>query len=336
MRLTIPSVTAILALGFAFSIWKPSRAEAQVYRLAELNTEQIRALDREKTVILLPGGILEEHGPYLPSYTDGYTNERMTADLAAAIARRPGWAAVVAPAIPLGAGGGNTFAAKFPFPGTYAVRAETLRAIFMDVGTEFGEQGFRWVLIIHAHGSPSHNRALDEAGNFFRDTYGGRMIHLYGLERDLSPLDSIVASGVSKEALAANGLEVHAGLVEHSWIMTLRPDLVPPSVAQAPSLTGNDLAELRRIASRPDWPGYFGAPRYATPELGRRLVEAETALNVALVMRILDGLVDERQIPRRADRGNRPAAVPIVEAEVKRDAAVQQQQREWLAKQGKR
>jgi hypothetical protein len=36
-------------------------------RLAELNIDQIRTLDRQRTVILLPGGILEEHGPYLPS-----------------------------------------------------------------------------------------------------------------------------------------------------------------------------------------------------------------------------------------------------------------------------
>jgi hypothetical protein len=43
-------------------------------RLAEMNADQVRALDHEKTVILIPGGIPEEHGPYLPVYTDGYAN----------------------------------------------------------------------------------------------------------------------------------------------------------------------------------------------------------------------------------------------------------------------
>src|ERR1044071_8794707 len=80
---------------------QPRSDAARVLRLAELNTEQIRALDRAKTVVLMPGGILEQHGPYLPSYTDGYMNERMTDDLAKAIARRPGWTAVVFPVIPL-------------------------------------------------------------------------------------------------------------------------------------------------------------------------------------------------------------------------------------------
>jgi len=52
-----------------------ARAGAQVVRLADLNTTQIRALDRTKTVVFLPGGMLEEHGPYLPAYTDGVRAE---------------------------------------------------------------------------------------------------------------------------------------------------------------------------------------------------------------------------------------------------------------------
>jgi hypothetical protein len=63
----------------------------QIYHVKEMNTEQIKALDRDKTVVLLPGGILEEHGPYLPSFTDGYRNERLTEALANAIVERPGW-----------------------------------------------------------------------------------------------------------------------------------------------------------------------------------------------------------------------------------------------------
>jgi len=45
----------------------------------------------------------------------------------------------------------------FPFPGTYAVRPETLCAIFMDLGAEVGEQEFRWIFLIHMHGAPDHN-----------------------------------------------------------------------------------------------------------------------------------------------------------------------------------
>jgi creatinine amidohydrolase/Fe(II)-dependent formamide hydrolase-like protein len=322
-------VALTIAVGCSLSCF----AEAQVYKLAELNTDQIRKLDRQRTVIILPGGILEEHGPYLPSFTDGYYNERLTKDLSAAIAKRPGWTVVVFPTIPLGSDGANRIGGKYVFPGSYPVRSATLRAIFMDLAAEFGEQGFLWVFVIHAHGSPNHNRVLEQAGNYFHDTYGGQMVHLTGLQPGPNAVDSVLASA-SKAGLAEEGFSVHAGLLEHSQIQALRPDLVPEAVAKAPSITGRDLADLRRIAARDNWPGYFGAPRYASSELGRRLLEAGSRECIALALRILDG-VAARQIPRR------PTLIPpelaaIAAANEKRDAAIEERQRQWLARSGQR
>ena len=34
------------------------------------------ALDRARTVVLIPGGIFEEHGPLIPVNADGYRNEQ--------------------------------------------------------------------------------------------------------------------------------------------------------------------------------------------------------------------------------------------------------------------
>jgi len=115
---------------------------AQILRIGEMNTEQIRALNLQKTVLLIPGGILEEHGPYLPSYTDGYADDAYTRELAKAIVARPGWTVVLFPQIPLGNDPANTIGGKTVFPGSYPVRMATLRAIYMDLANEFGEQGF--------------------------------------------------------------------------------------------------------------------------------------------------------------------------------------------------
>jgi len=107
-----------LCLALLFVTAAGARAGAQVVRLADLNTTQIRALDRTKTVVFLPGGMLEEHGPYLPAYTDGILSERLTDELAraavavhpglpATAARasssvKPGWTALVFPQMPAG------------------------------------------------------------------------------------------------------------------------------------------------------------------------------------------------------------------------------------------
>src|SRR5262245_36587702 len=96
----------------------------------ELNTAQIQALDREHTAVLLQGGILEEHGPYLPSYSDGYESEFIAARLAEAIVARPGWTVLRFPVIPLGTMPANEIGAKFTFSGSYPVRMTTLRSVY--------------------------------------------------------------------------------------------------------------------------------------------------------------------------------------------------------------
>ena len=48
----------------------------------------------------------------------------------------------------------------------------------MDLATELGEQGFRWIFVVQLHGGLAHNRVLNQAGDYFHDTYGGHMINL--------------------------------------------------------------------------------------------------------------------------------------------------------------
>src|SRR5262245_55214545 len=115
----------LLVSGVLASACSARQSPERIYRLAEMNTDQIRSLDRERTVILIPGGGLEEHGPYMPSFTDGYRNERLIEELAAAIAKRPGWTAVVFPMIPLGTDSANRLGGKFVFPGAYTIRSAT-------------------------------------------------------------------------------------------------------------------------------------------------------------------------------------------------------------------
>ena len=87
LRMTVHLSRAILIDLTLFA----SQAIGQIYHVEQMNTEQIKALDREKTVVLLPVGILEEHGPFLPSGSDVYITDRRTSDLANALVERSGW-----------------------------------------------------------------------------------------------------------------------------------------------------------------------------------------------------------------------------------------------------
>ena len=324
------SPASMLVMVLALLLSAARRAEAQIYRVAELNTEQIRALDREKTVVILPGGVLEQHGPYLPSFTDGYMNEWWTERLAEAVVARPGWAALVFPILPIGDGGANEIGGRYVFPGTYGVRLKTLRAIFMDWGMELGEQGFRWVFIVHNHGSPAHHQMLDQAGDFFRDTYGGHMVNLFGLAPGGNPGDPRLESA---EERAENGaIDIHAGVSETSRILFLKPGLVDPAYRSARSLGADDPAELDRIARASEWPGYIGAPRLSTAAFGAAVMHARAERFNAIALQSLDGL-DERTIPRYADRGVVEQAA-VVAGSVREDAEREARQEAWLRARG--
>lgn len=328
-RVILTAVLLASSAAFAPPAW------AQVHQLAQMTTEQIQGLDRERTVVLLPGGILEQHGPYLPAYADGYMSEWTTTQLAESIVARPGWSVLLFPAIPLGTGGANEIGRRYSFPGTYAVRAATLRAVYMDLATELGEQGFRWVFIVHDHGAPNHNRMLDQAGEYFRDVYGGRMVHLMGL-MPVFAAEARYESGemLSEAERAEEGFSVHAGAAETAALLFIRPEHVHPEYRQAPPQTGHDWDDLVDLARAPAWPGYFGAPALATASMGARAMKAEAAAAIEVALRILDG-EDDLTFPRIGDLARESATnVSIDRDALERDDQLRLQQESWLRQRG--
>lgn len=309
-----------------------SPAVAQIVRVADLNTAQIRALDRTKTVVFLPGGMLEEHGPYLPAFTDGILSERLTDELArAAVAKKPGWTALVFPQMPVGASGSNELGGHFVFPGTYVVRPTTLRAMYMDLAAELGEQGFRWIMVVHVHGAPLHIRALDQASDFFHDTYGGRMVNLWGLVPVLGGWGRALG-GLSDAEKKEEGVSLHGGMDEHSLMLHLKPELVSPGYKQAPVVTGQTLAESFNAAKAADWPGYLGSPRLATAAFGKKTWDSFAAAAVEHMLAVLNG-ADPSQFQRYADLLEKnPLYQEWIKATAAHDEALDAKERAWLAR----
>ena len=306
---------------------------AQVRKIAELNTTQIRALDRAKTVVLLPGGMLEEHGPYLPAFTDGILSDRLTTAIANGVhARKPDWTVLVFPPISVGASGSNEIGGQFQFPGTYTVRPSTLRAMYMDLAAELGDQGFRWIMVVHVHGSPLHIGALDEAGDFFHDTYGGQMVNLWGL------LPVLGGWGDAMKVMTAtqrrdDGVSLHGGADEHSMMLYLAPRLVDPAFRRAPDISGATYDQSFAVAQQPNWPGYIGAPRHASVALGKQIWDGFSAAAVKTTVQILDG-TNPASIPRYLSfLVKNPLYQGWIKSARTHDSTLAERQRVWRAQQ---
>ena len=307
-------------------------AAAQIVRIGDLNTAQIRALDRAKTVVMLTGGMLEEHGPYLPAGTDAILSSQLAQEVAVAIvATKPGWTVLSVPQIPLGTSGSNEIGGRFSFPGTYTVRPSTLRAVFMDLASELGDQGFRWIMVVHVHGAPLQLRAIDDAGDFFHDTYGGRMINLWDLVPVISGWGNAMVGAMTDAEKKEDGASLHGGMDEHSLILYLKPELVDAGYKSAPAVTGRTAQESFAAAKRPAWPGYLGSPRLATAAFGEKIWKAFSAAASEQTLKILDG-TDPSTIPRYADilEKNPLYQKDWIDPAKAHDEALEAKEREWL------
>jgi creatinine amidohydrolase/Fe(II)-dependent formamide hydrolase-like protein len=328
MRLRGSTDTALLCLFAALTLQEPTCA--QVRQLSELSVTDIQALDRNQTVVIMAGGLMEEHGPYLPAFTDGYTNEWIAARVAETIVATTGRPVVMFPLIPLGVGTPEDFGGRALFSGSYTVRLSTMRAVYMDLATALGDDGFRWIFVVNRHGSPSHSRALLEASEYFRDVFDGRMVVLssyrYNAVADREPV-------LTPDEARENAGDVHAGADETSRMLFLKPELVHSEHRAAPPHSAATIADLPHVAAAPSWPGYFGSPRLATASIGAEILRRIAEDSADLALKVLDGL-DPRTLP---NAGTAEGAFKVLDDNLlRRSEVIEQQQRDWLSKQGLR
>jgi creatinine amidohydrolase len=145
---------------------------SRIHELEELAWPEIDALDRQRTLFILPLGMIEQHGPHLPVGADtiGVTYEANAA--AARVSRAlPDWNIVMMPAVNYGQGGANLLGNRSIHPGTYAIRQSTLRALVADIGGQIAQNGFQWIFVMNGHAAPTHNIAVNEACDFVSETF---------------------------------------------------------------------------------------------------------------------------------------------------------------------
>jgi creatinine amidohydrolase len=297
---------------------------AQVKSFKELTTEEVAALDLEKTVVVIPGGLIEEHGPYLPLYTDGYTNEALAKKVADSIYAALRYNVLVFPTIPLGVGSPESFAGIKTYPGVVYLKPSTLRAVFMDIADMLGAQGFKWIFIIFKHGDADHNQVLNQACDYFNDNYEGKMIALTALEYDTwtGPVPTL-----TPEQAAENGLDIHAGMNETSRMLHNNPELVKENYTSAKPLPAKTWTDFPKLTQSVNWPGYYGSPRLATREYGEMIMNKLSHNLSDLALKIISGS-DPRQFKKLGDESiQRPRVSELVKE-------IDLRQQLWLKKNG--
>jgi creatinine amidohydrolase len=237
-----------------------------------LHTENVRS-EAGKSILVLPVGTVEQHGPHLPLTVDTEIPARIASTLAEEVN------GIVAPAIFYGArslphsGGGSSF------PGTIAVRGSVLTDYLRDVIAGYVSSGFRSIVILNGH--YENEGFIFEALELCRQSgqlEGARIVAVgwWSLVSDemLEKLFGDKFPGWHAE---------HASTCETSLMLHLRNDLVGPTRVDnaKPPSAGVYLypVDSEKLSNR----GVLGSSLPASAAAGRALYDEICSKLVALV-----------------------------------------------------
>jgi creatinine amidohydrolase len=224
--------------------------------LDELSTVEAKQAAEEGTVVIFPVGSVEEHGKHLPLCTDSIQSEYIAAE----VAKKTG--CLVAP--PFRQGICN---AGHNFPGTMSIEFETLRSVARDVMSELSRNGFNRIIVLTGHAGSSHMTALKLAAQEVVQKGAGNAKR----KTRIMVLSDYDFADELKEKLNFPKEDGHAGAIETSRIMAIRPNLVKGK-GEAGSL------DTPRFEVVSDPERYFkngvnGDPTLASKEKGKQLNE---------------------------------------------------------------
>jgi len=222
--------------------------------LDELSTVEAAEAARQGKVIIFPIGCVEEHGEHLPLCTDSVQPEYVALE----VARQTG--CLIAPPFRYG-----LVNAGRNFPGTITLQFNTLFNVVKDILSELSRNGFNRILVLSGHAGSSHMTALKLAAQEVIQQNGEKNGKQYTRIMVLSDYD--FADELTEEL--ADPQDGHAGTIETSRIMHIRPDLIKtkgiPSHYKMPRF---------EIVLHPEqyFPtGVHGDPTTATTEKGQKI-----------------------------------------------------------------
>ncbi len=180
--------------------------------LDELSTVEAKAAADAGTVVIFPVGAVEEHGKHLPLCTDSIQAEHIALE----VAKKTG--SLVTPPIRYGIcnAGRN-------FPGTLSIEFDSLFRIAKDILSELVRNDFNRIIVLSGHAGSSHMTALKLAAQ----TVVQQTENVQAAKKTrIMVLSDYYFADELKDKLEINPKDGHAGAIETSRVMTIRPDLV--------------------------------------------------------------------------------------------------------------
>lgn len=213
--------------------------------MMNLKWTDIKEAADNKYIVLLPLGVVEEHGPHLCLGTDIYTAETVCSSVQNGLSAHAVHS-IIAPPFFWG-----ICQSTRGFIGSFSIRMETAFNLVYDILSSLHAFGFTEVYGINAHGDIEQNilfmnafkEAVDKLGIKARYCFRSEVLQLYGLTGDeehicpVSPQNITVSESKEKD--------IHAGDIETAIIAKYFPSCADTETAK--SLPGVSIETAREM-----------------------------------------------------------------------------------------
>jgi creatinine amidohydrolase len=243
--------------------------------MENMMVKSVRDYLKSKQSIILPLGVIEQHGYHLPLQTDAL----IATHISRMIGKRTD--ILVAPTMHQSFSGGDS-------PGTINISPAVMSLVISDTLISLVSQGFRNIYLFLCHGGSENARALDNALKLLlrmNSAFENVMI-------TLMPVWKFGTEKIGWTKAFKEG-DWHAGWLETSIVMALEPELVdmgemaldeepylsmqikhPDNYQHAEKIVDDEMV-IPRISQRPEVKvGVMGTPEKASRQLGEKIVES--------------------------------------------------------------
>jgi creatinine amidohydrolase len=240
--------------------------------LAKIPFTEIEPTARSgRALVILPVGVVEEHGAHLPLGLDSFAAEAYAA-AAAPHLETSGYRVVIAPTVSYGVA-----RAAVDFAGTLSLEPQTLESLVVDIGRSLAKHRLNRLVILNGHRDLSHMKALESARDVLVEEGICRVL-CAGFTSDPAVTAACYRNGVRELSRSVRpDREGHGGEWETSVALYCFPEVVRKEIIGKLEANfdydveafRNETKDYRSLTAGR---GYFGSPQAGSAETGRQIV----------------------------------------------------------------
>lgn len=253
--------------------------------LNALTAAEASSFDRDQTIVLIPAGSIESHGPHLPLGTKSYLAEALAFEIGQHL-KDDGLRYLVAPVFPY-----LSCQSSLGVSGALTISARVASEMLYEIGAAVHRDGFRHVAFIHLSTSPEATKAVLTACEELAQLDGMSAIDPLSGIRFTNPPN---VSAALRQAGTDPATELHADARETGAMLYLDSELVKSSSAQSipPRIVNLQWESLKGNFSWKDRgavEGYAGTPSAATAKLGQVFLEEIGKIGADAIVSVFKG-----------------------------------------------